>query len=62
MNQMTTDTQNSEPQSEVQGVAAGSSFYAAPLAGEQFIRITAGRVRDDFDQIGALLAAAARAA
>nr|WP_286132082.1 aminotransferase class I/II-fold pyridoxal phosphate-dependent enzyme [Clavibacter michiganensis] len=42
-------------------VAAGSSFYAAPLESEQFIRITAGRIRDDFDQIGALLAAAALA-
>jgi DNA-binding transcriptional MocR family regulator len=40
-------------------VAAGSSFYAVPREGEQFIRVTAGRVRDDFDQIGALLAAAA---
>ena len=42
-------------------VAAGSSFYAAPLESEPFIRITAGRIRDDFDQIGALLAAAALA-
>ncbi|SMQ61760.1 aminotransferase class I/II-fold pyridoxal phosphate-dependent enzyme [Agreia sp. VKM Ac-1783] len=42
-------------------VAAGSSFYAVPLESEQFIRITAGRIRDDFDQIGALLAAAALA-
>jgi DNA-binding transcriptional MocR family regulator len=40
-------------------VAAGSSFYAVPREGEQFIRVTAGRVRDDFDQIGALLASAA---
>ncbi|MBF4633492.1 aminotransferase class I/II-fold pyridoxal phosphate-dependent enzyme [Agreia pratensis] len=42
-------------------VAAGSSFYAVPVESEQFVRITAGRIRDDFDQIGALLAAAARA-
>jgi DNA-binding transcriptional MocR family regulator len=42
-------------------VAAGSSFFALPAASEQFIRITAGRVSDEFDRLGGLLAAAARA-
>ncbi|CAD5994704.1 aminotransferase class I/II-fold pyridoxal phosphate-dependent enzyme [Agreia sp. COWG] len=42
-------------------VAAGSTFYAVPREAEQFVRITVGRVHDDFDQIGALLARAARA-
>lgn len=40
-------------------VAAGTPFLAAP--GGQFIRVTAGLVRDDFDAVGALLADAARA-
>ncbi|PRY69903.1 DNA-binding transcriptional MocR family regulator [Glaciihabitans tibetensis] len=40
-------------------VAAGTPFLTAPDG--QFIRITAGLVRDDFDAVGALLAAAARA-
>ncbi|MHB1172704.1 MAG: aminotransferase class I/II-fold pyridoxal phosphate-dependent enzyme [Lacisediminihabitans sp.] len=40
-------------------VAAGTPFLASP--GGQFVRVTAGLVRDDFDSIGALLAAAARA-
>ncbi|SDZ33979.1 aminotransferase class I/II-fold pyridoxal phosphate-dependent enzyme [Herbiconiux ginsengi] len=50
-------------------VAAGSTFAAGgPPAGSgpdhgtgQFLRVTAGRVRDEFDQVGALLASAARA-
>ena len=40
-------------------VAAGTPFLAAP--GGQFIRVTAGLVRDDFDAVGALLADAAKA-
>ncbi|MET0990278.1 MAG: aminotransferase class I/II-fold pyridoxal phosphate-dependent enzyme [Glaciihabitans sp.] len=40
-------------------VAAGTPFLAAP--GGQFIRVTAGLVRDDFDAVGSLLAAATRA-
>lgn len=40
-------------------VAAGTPFLAAP--GAQFVRVTAGLVRDDFDAVGALLAAATRA-
>jgi DNA-binding transcriptional MocR family regulator len=40
-------------------VAAGTPFLAAP--GGQFIRVTAGLVRDDFDAVGALLAGATRA-
>jgi DNA-binding transcriptional MocR family regulator len=53
-------------------VAAGSSFLAGPTASPlvtlapdaaapQFLRVTAGRVTDDFEQVAALLAAAARA-
>ncbi|MCS5718915.1 aminotransferase class I/II-fold pyridoxal phosphate-dependent enzyme [Herbiconiux sp. CPCC 205763] len=44
-------------------VAAGSTFAAtAPAPGHpQFLRVTAGRVREEFDQVGALLAGAARA-
>ncbi|MCU1404924.1 MAG: GntR family transcriptional regulator [Glaciihabitans sp.] len=40
-------------------VAAGTAFLAAP--GGQFIRVTAGLVRDDFSGVAALLAAATRA-
>ena len=40
-------------------VAAGTPFLAAP--GGQFIRVTAGLLRDEFDAVGALLAAATRA-
>jgi hypothetical protein len=40
-------------------VAAGSPFLAAP--GGQFIRVTAGLVRDDFDSVARHLAAATRA-
>ncbi len=40
--------------------AAGSSFWAAP-GGAPFLRVTAGRVSDDFDLVGGLLAAAASA-
>ncbi|GLK18058.1 aminotransferase class I/II-fold pyridoxal phosphate-dependent enzyme [Herbiconiux flava] len=46
-------------------VAAGSSFVAAAPVPDarppQFLRVTAGRVVDDFDAVAALLAAAARA-
>jgi DNA-binding transcriptional MocR family regulator len=43
-------------------VAAGSTFTAAAGPGHpQFLRVTAGRVRDDFDQVAALLAGAATA-
>ncbi|MGA1837234.1 aminotransferase class I/II-fold pyridoxal phosphate-dependent enzyme [Herbiconiux sp. 11R-BC] len=41
-------------------VAAGSSFLAGPSSG-QFLRVTAGRVAEDFDLVAGLLAAAARA-
>jgi DNA-binding transcriptional MocR family regulator len=37
-------------------VAAGTPFLSAP--GGQFIRVTAGQVRDDFAEVGAQLAAA----
>jgi DNA-binding transcriptional MocR family regulator len=40
-------------------VAAGTPFLSAPDG--QFIRVTAGLLRDEFDAVGALLAAAARA-
>ncbi|TAJ48938.1 MAG: aminotransferase class I/II-fold pyridoxal phosphate-dependent enzyme [Herbiconiux sp.] len=40
--------------------AAGSSFWAAP-GGASFLRVTAGRVSDDFDLVGGLLASAAAA-
>jgi hypothetical protein len=41
-------------------VAAGTPFLASP--GGQFIRVTVGQIRDDFDSVGAQLAAAAGAA
>lgn len=41
-------------------VAAGSPFYAIKPETEQFVRITAGRLTADFDQVGSALAAAAR--
>jgi DNA-binding transcriptional MocR family regulator len=41
-------------------VAAGTPFLATP--GGQFIRVTAGQIRDDFDAVAAQLAAAGRAA
>ncbi|MCU1508051.1 MAG: GntR family transcriptional regulator [Glaciihabitans sp.] len=40
-------------------VAAGTPFLASP--GEQFIRVTAGQVRAEFESVGALLAAATTA-
>ena len=40
-------------------VAAGTPFLSSP--GGQFIRVTAGQVRTDFDTVGALLATASRA-
>jgi DNA-binding transcriptional MocR family regulator len=40
-------------------VAAGTPFLSSP--GGQFIRVTAGQIRDDFDAVGAQLAAAATA-
>jgi DNA-binding transcriptional MocR family regulator len=39
-------------------VAAGAPFLTSP--GGQFIRVTAGRIGAEFDEVGALLAAAAR--
>jgi DNA-binding transcriptional MocR family regulator len=39
-------------------VAAGTPFLVNP--GGQFIRVTAGQIRDDFTSVGAQLAAAAR--
>ncbi|WP_440711078.1 aminotransferase class I/II-fold pyridoxal phosphate-dependent enzyme [Herbiconiux sp. YIM B11900] len=41
-------------------VAAGSTFSTAP-GGGQFLRVTAGRVSEDFELVGGLLAAAALA-
>ena len=44
-------------------VAAGSTFAASPSpapGAPQFVRVTAGRVADDFDAVAALIAAAAR--
>lgn len=40
-------------------VAAGTPFLSSP--GGQFVRVTAGQVRQDFDAVGELLAAASRA-
>ena len=40
-------------------VAAGTPFLTVP--GGQFVRVTVGQVRDDFDTVGALLATASRA-
>ena len=42
-------------------VAAGAPFVAAPSTGGDFVRVTAGLVRDDVDSVASLLAAAARA-
>jgi DNA-binding transcriptional MocR family regulator len=41
-------------------VAAGTPFLSSP--GGQFVRVTAGHVRNDFDSVGALLAAASHLA
>ncbi|MEA9985540.1 hypothetical protein D4765_11405 [Subtercola vilae] len=49
-------------------VAAGSSFRAGPSddghseLGQQYVRITAGAVRGDVEEVAALLAAASRQA
>ncbi len=40
-------------------VAGGQSFFTAPMENQQFLRVTVGRVREDFDQVGAMFAAAA---
>jgi DNA-binding transcriptional MocR family regulator len=39
-------------------VAAGTPFLSSP--GGQFVRVTVGQVREDFESVGALLAAASR--
>jgi aspartate/methionine/tyrosine aminotransferase len=38
-------------------VAAGTPFLSSP--GGQYIRVTVGQIRDDFESVGALLAAVA---
>jgi DNA-binding transcriptional MocR family regulator len=40
-------------------VAAGTAFL--PVPGKQFVRVTSGLVRDDVDEVAALLAKATRA-